>query len=151
MSRADDNLDEMLASQDKFISRAKDAPAKLYRTVLSNFSITGSVFVKMLNNYLIDPRNGIAPDKRMITKGNLARALRKRYMSWKKLEQGLRIVGTTKYELHLVLYRGSERTVHRVDVYLGEQTYSNEQSPQHCRIEPTLNYSDLLLLDTSED
>ena len=116
-----DELNKILNSSDKGVEESSGVLTRLFRQILADMRIGPLAWDSLMNQYLVDPRNGI-PDNgkdRSTERGNLNKKLRSRAMTWKGFEKGLRFLSPIKvrFEIHMT-WRNRRTTIHGVNVPL---------------------------------
>jgi hypothetical protein len=101
-----EEIHRILSLDDRGVSEARNAPAKLFRSILCELHIDRLTWDRLMRNFLTDPRSGIPnnPTKRSSERSNLNRALSKETVTWKMFRKALRVLNpaNVEYQLDLV-------------------------------------------------
>lgn len=125
---AKNKLHRMLAAPDKEVKKTSGANgilARLFRTILLDLNIGPSRFGALLQQYILDPRNGVADNKKDQTsaRGNLNKEFYKPQMTWKVFLKAMRFLRIKKIVFVVELHHsglGNKTTVHSAEVNLGD-------------------------------
>lgn len=100
-----EDIKTLLERSDKGLAMAKNAPAKLLRSIFLDRKIKLITWDKLMRNYLISPRSGIAnnPAKRSSERSNFNRAIANSSMSWKQLSKAVTILAPDNATIELDL------------------------------------------------
>lgn len=85
---------------------------------------TGSMYYKLMDDFLSDSRNCIGQNKkdRSQHRGNLAKELQREEMSWKVFTKGLRFLGVKKFEIKITAFHSDNTISEHTDIVnLGER------------------------------
>jgi hypothetical protein len=100
-----DDMAKLLSLDDKGLSKAENAAAKIFRLICLDLNITPNVWDKKMREFLLSPASGVTdnPTKRSSERSNTNRALSKPKIMWRMLRRALAILNPTeiKYELKL--------------------------------------------------
>lgn len=125
---AKNKLDRMLAAPDKEVKKTSGANgvlARLFRIILLNLNVTPARFGSLLQQYILDPRNGVPENKKDQTsaRGNLTKEFYKPQMTWKVFLKAMRFLRIKKIVFIVELHHsgpGNKTTLHSTDVNLGD-------------------------------
>jgi len=125
---AKNKLHRMLAAPDKEVKKTSGANgvlARLFRIILLDLNVTPSRFGSLLQHYILDPRNGVADNKKDQTsaRGNLTKEFYKPQMTWKVFLKAMRFLRIKKIVFVVELHHsgpGDKTTLHSTEVNLGD-------------------------------
>mgnify|MGYP003594290000 FL=1 len=113
------SLTEVVYDSDKQVGNARNALAKLFRTILLERRISHQNVDHYLQRYLNDPNNHISKNSkdRSSERGNLLKQLGKDTITWKIFIKGLKLLRPRHIKI-IVEFTGSDgdTTVHSVDL-----------------------------------
>ena len=123
-----------LLSEDGYgISRARDLPCAIWRTMLRDLNVGPLTWLQMLNVFIAHPRTRqMMRGKSMSSlRGNMRKALLiNNRMSWRWLERGIYVLAPTKAEFVIKLHwPDGEITIHQHDIDLSHvmgASYAND-------------------------
>lgn len=122
---AKNKLTRILTSPDREIRNthgANGALARLFRVILLDLNIGPSRFGSLLQDYILDPRNGVANNKQDQTsaRGNLTKEFARPQMTWKVFCKALKFLQILRIEFSVTAHwRHGNPTVHSTKVNLG--------------------------------
>jgi hypothetical protein len=117
-------LARVLTSPDKGIGRtygANGVLSRLFRQILFDLNIAPIRFGQLMQEYLLDPSNGVPPNKKDQTsmRGNLTKEFSREQMTWKVFCKALRFLQFLRVELVLRCHhRNGTISEHKTDVLL---------------------------------
>lgn len=130
---AKNKLTRILTAPDKDIKKTHGANgvlSRLFRQMLLDLNIGPSRFGSLLQEYILDPRNGVPNNKKDQTsmRGNLTKEFSRPQMTWKVFCKALRFLQITKIEFVIKAYHRTGRsTIHSTVVAL-PGAYQAEQA-----------------------
>lgn len=132
------SLKEVVYDSDKQVGNARNALAKLFRTILLERRITHQNVDHYLQRYLNDPNNYISKNSkdRSSERGNLLKQLGKDTITWKIFIKGLKLLRPRQVKF-IIEFTGQDgdKTIHSVDLtgyisdpneYMGDEEEENE-------------------------
>lgn len=119
--------DDILADDDKGVRRARGIPSLFWRKLLQIRKIDGDKWDRLMNAFLMDPRNGVPdnPRDRSSTRGNVNRELRRDNMTWKVFLKALNFSGAVKVSFTLSVTFSDNKTYHISAKMLDQRTTLN--------------------------
>lgn len=89
-----EDMHRLLSLDDKGVSEAQNAVAKLFRSVLLERGIDRKTWDRLIRQYVTDPKNGIPnnPTKRSSERSNVNRALCRPKITWKSFRKALALL-----------------------------------------------------------
>jgi len=142
---------EMLTAPDKNITKTSGSNgvlSRLFRQMLWDLNINVSQFGSLLQNYVLNPHNGIPDNKKdqISARGNMAKELSKTQMTWKVFCKALRFLGIAKIDFSLKAYHYDGRTtLHSTTVNMGgrnEAFYKQLEQPEEQELVQDIHYLD---------
>ncbi|EKD22615.1 MAG: hypothetical protein ACD_84C00038G0012 [uncultured bacterium] len=124
-------LQHMLASPDKGVTKTSGANgvlSRLWRQMLLDLNVGPARFGSLLQEYILDPRNGVPNNKKdqISTRGNLTKEFTRPHMTWKVFCKGLRFLNITKVKFIVEATHGNGRTtIHSTNVNFGGRGTEN--------------------------
>lgn len=100
-----EDMHRLLSLHDKGIEEAKNAPARLLRSIFLELNMNPLAWDNAMREYLHHPRSGVPdnPTKRSSERSNLNRALSKNRVTWRQFRKALRVMNPREvhYTFHL--------------------------------------------------
>lgn len=122
---AKNKLTRILTAPDKDIKKtfgANGVLSRLFRQMLLDLNVGPSRFGSLLQEYILDPRNGVPNNKKDQTsmRGNLTKEFSRPQMTWKVFCKALRFLQITKIEFVIKAHHRTGRsTIHSTVVDFG--------------------------------
>ena len=135
---AKNKLNRILTSPDKDIKKtfgANGVLSRLFRQILWDLNIGPNRFGTLLQEYILDARNGVPNNKKDQTsaRGNLTKEFSRPQMTWKVFMKAMRFLQIVRIEFVVKLHHRSPSkppTLHSTVVELGERQEFDEQDDE---------------------
>lgn len=130
---AKNKLTKILTAPDKDIKKtfgANGVLSRLFRQMLLDLNVGPSRFGSLLQDYILDPRNGVPNNKKDQTsmRGNLTKEFSRPQMTWKVFCKALRFLQITKIEFVIKAHhRHGKTTIHSTVVDFGSHMIDLER------------------------
>lgn len=139
---ARNDLFKLLNSVDKGVGRtfgANGTLSRLFRQILRDRRIGPEKFGSLMHDYLSDPRNRVAPNRkdRTSARGNLGMALAQPQMTWKVFCKGLRFLKVVKIDIAIrAYYANGQEVIHSTSMVLAEHKAPEKQPEEGTPTQP---------------
>lgn len=140
---AKNKLTKILTAPDKDIKKTHGSNgvlSRLFRQMLLDLNVGPSRFGSLLQDYILDPRNGVPNNKKDQTsmRGNLTKEFSRPQMTWKVFCKALRFMQIIKIEFVIKAHhRGGKSTIHSTVVDFGGTVFDNDEDEKPASLADT--------------